>query len=97
MPRPHFRARGYTPEWDKASKAFLAEPGNDRCCRCGAPSQVTDHRKAHKGDPGLFWARWNWQPMCRSCNSRKAASEEGGFGNGAKRRVAVDADGWPSV
>lgn len=42
---------------------------------------MVDHRIAHKGDMALFWNRSNWQPYNRSCNSRKAAALEGGFGN----------------
>ena len=42
---------------------------------------MVDHRIAHKGDRRLFWDRANWQPMNRRCNSRKAARQEGGFGN----------------
>ncbi|WP_216671362.1 hypothetical protein [Mangrovicoccus sp. HB161399] len=42
---------------------------------------MVDHKVAHKGDKRLFWDRSNWQPMNRSCNSRKAIREEGAFGN----------------
>lgn len=80
--RPSARQRGYTRDWETASKAFLALPGNDRCaCGCGRPADMVDHRIAHKGDMRLFWDRSNWRPMNRRCNSRKAAATEGGFGN----------------
>jgi 5-methylcytosine-specific restriction endonuclease McrA len=51
---------------------------------------MVDHRVAHKGDPVLFWSRSNWQPMNRRCNSRKAASREGGFGNPIRREAETE-------
>jgi len=79
--RPSSRQRGYTSAWEKASKAFLALPGNEWCvCGCGQPSDCVDHRIAHKGNSDLFWDQTNWQPMNRRCNSRKAVASEGGFG-----------------
>lgn len=76
--RPSARARGYSPAWDKASKAFLALPGNRTCaCGCGREADVVDHVTAHKGDMRLFWDQSNWQPMARACNSRKAVRHEG--------------------
>lgn len=80
--RPSAAARGYTGSWAKASKAFLALPGNQHCsCGCGRPANVVDHHVAHKGDQRLFWDRSNWRPMNVACNSRKAARSEGAFGN----------------
>ena len=80
--RPGARARGYGAAWEQASKAFLAQPENRYCaCGCGRIADMVDHRIAHKGDRRLFWDRANWQPMNRRCNSRKAARQEGGFGN----------------
>jgi hypothetical protein len=76
------RRRGYDSKWEEASAAFLRQPGHGHCsCGCGRHADMVDHRVAHKGDPVLFWSRSNWQPMNRRCNSRKAASREGGFGN----------------
>lgn len=73
------RERGYDAEWEKASKAFLALPGNERCaCGCGRSADAVDHDKPHKGDEALFWDRNNWRPVNRRCNSRKAAREERG-------------------
>ncbi len=79
--RPTARQRGYTTEWQKAAKTFLAQPGHERCVTCGAPATVVDHRIAHKGDQRLFWDSSNWQPMCRRCNTAKANQREGGFGH----------------
>jgi 5-methylcytosine-specific restriction protein A len=80
--RPSASARGYDSKWARESSAFLALQGNAVCaCGCGQIADMVDHKKAHKGDMRLFWDRSNWQPMKRSCNSRKAAKSEGGFGN----------------
>ncbi len=74
-------SRGYCGSWRKASAAFLALPGNERCaCGCGRVANVVDHHKAHKGDQSLFWDRSNWRAMNVACNSRKAVATEGGFG-----------------
>lgn len=83
--RPTARERGYTAEWERAAKAFLALPGYEFCaCGCGRQADMVDHRIPHKGDMRLFWDRANWQPMARRCNSAKAAREEGGFGNATR-------------
>ena len=80
--RPSARQRGYDARWQRETAEFLALPQNRYCaCGCGRRANMVDHKIAHKGDPVLFWARSNWQPMNRRCNSRKAASREGGFGN----------------
>lgn len=75
-------SRGYTYKWQKASKAFLAEPENAFCaCGCGALSQLVDHIVPHRGDMDLFWDRSNWQGMTTACHNRKTAREDGGYGN----------------
>jgi len=80
--RPTAAQRGYDSKWSRESKAFLALPGNQFCaCGCGRPADMVDHIIAHKGDKKLFWDRKNWAAKNRSCNSRKAARFEGGFGN----------------
>jgi 5-methylcytosine-specific restriction protein A len=74
-------ARGYGGSWRKASAAFLALLGNERCaCGCGRVANMVDHRTAPKGDMDLFWDRSNWQPFNLDCNRRKAIATEGGFG-----------------
>lgn len=79
--RPSARQRGYTRDWEKASKRFLARPENALCaCGCGREADMVDHRIAHKGDQRLFWAETNWQPFNSICNRRKAVREEGAFG-----------------
>lgn len=80
--RPSAAKRGYDGKWQRESKAFLALPGNGICaCGCGRVSNMVDHRVPHKGDMKLFWDRNNWQPYRVECNTRKANSKEGGFGN----------------
>ncbi len=80
--RPTARQRGYDTRWQRETTEFLAQPQNRLCaCGCGRRATMVDHKIAHKGDMWLFWDRRNWQPMNRRCNSRKAASREGGFGN----------------
>lgn len=76
------RKRGYDAEWERESRLFLGRPENRYCCcGCGRRADVVDHRVAHKGNKALFWDRGNWQAMSYGCNSRKAATSEGGFGN----------------
>jgi len=88
--RPSARQRGYDTRWQRESAEFLARPENKRCaCGCGRPATMVDHKVAHKGDLRLFWDRANWQPMNRRCNSRKAASREGGFGNPTRAGMAL--------
>jgi 5-methylcytosine-specific restriction enzyme A len=91
--RPSAAKRLYGRRWRKSSKDWLANP--DRALCVGYPpgfhgersvaAQVVDHIAAHKGDWQLFWDESNWQPLCISCNSRKAATVEGGFGHGYAR------------
>lgn len=80
--RPSARDRGYDARWEREAKAFLALPARRLCaCGCGREADMVDHIIPHKGDQRRFWDRSNWQPMNRRCNSRKAARDEGGFGN----------------
>lgn len=73
--RPTARERGYTAEWEKEAKAFLAEPGNRSCARCGAPSTVVMHIKSIRARPDLRMERTNWRPGCQRCNAIEAAEE----------------------
>jgi 5-methylcytosine-specific restriction protein A len=45
------------------------------------PATEVDHKKAHHGDQGLFWDRYNWQALCKPCHSRKTAEEDHRWGN----------------
>lgn len=75
--------RGYNNRWLKASKAFRTGKVCVMCEKRGVAklAECTDHIIPHKGDEELFWDETNWQPLCIACNTAKAASEEGGFGN----------------
>lgn len=76
-------ARGYTYQWQKASKAFLAEPGNQLCCcpdcLSGAKrikvATVVDHEPPHRGDMVKFWDRSTWRPMAKTCHDAKTQRE----------------------
>lgn len=62
------RERGYTREWDRASKAFKQQ--HPLCAGCEAigrtvPADLVDHVIPHKGDQVLFWDQANWQSSCR--------------------------------
>lgn len=72
--RPSARARGYTAEWTRESKAFLTVYAS--CRRCGRQADLVDHITPHKGDQRLFWDRRNWQPLCTPCHSGAKQSEE---------------------
>lgn len=83
-------ARGYDGAWVKLRDMFLA--GNEMagiephplCCRCGAlgsknnPIEV-DHVIPISERPDLRLDPENLQAMCKSCHSRKTATEDGGF------------------
>lgn len=79
----------YTYQWRKASKDFLRRhPLCIHCERTGriTPATEVDHIKPHGGDQKLFWDKRNWQPLCKSCHSKKTAKEDGGFGNSPGNR-----------
>lgn len=83
--------QGYGSKWRKAKAAYLAV--HRWCVECqrhghATPSTCIDHIVAHKGNRELFWNRRNWRASCISCNSSKAAREEGGFGNARKHQTA---------
>lgn len=79
--RPSSRKRGYSSRWDKASRNFLHF--NPLCAKCDSVGITTaakevDHIKPHKGDMELFWNADNWQPLCKSCHSKKTRRESRG-------------------
>ena len=80
--------RGYGYAWQKARLGFLKS--HPVCAACEKQGRVTaasvvDHITPHKGDQTLFWDHDNWQPLCKSCHSRKTAATDGGFGNPNKQ------------
>ncbi|XZE36532.1 HNH endonuclease signature motif containing protein [Pirellulaceae bacterium SH501] len=71
--------RGYDRQWRNARIGFLRE--NPFCVECAKDdryiaSTVVDHITPHRGDEVLFWARWNWQALCKRCHDRKTARGE---------------------
>lgn len=69
--------RGYDKRWERYSKWFLAQPGNQLCvlrmdAGCAIVAQCVDHIDPPEGakDP-RFWDRGNHQPACIHCNSVK--------------------------
>jgi 5-methylcytosine-specific restriction protein A len=73
--RPNASRRGYGRDWEEAAKAFLSEPGNKRCARCGAPATVVMHIVSIRQRPELRMVRTNWRPGCTRCNAIEAAEE----------------------
>jgi 5-methylcytosine-specific restriction endonuclease McrA len=73
--RPNASRRGYDREWEGAAKAFLAEPGNECCARCGRPAVVVMHRISIRKRPDLRMERANWRPGCHRCNAIEAVHE----------------------
>ena len=79
--------RGYSYKWQRARKSYLAK--HPLCAECERKGLVVvatdlDHITPHKGDKDAFWQRSNWQGLCHSCNSRKTAAEDGGWGNAVR-------------
>lgn len=79
--------RGYGYKWQKARARFLQ--ANPLCVKCQSQGRVkaasdVDHIMPHRGDMTLFWQPSNWQALCHSHHSEKTATEDGGFGNGAR-------------
>ena len=81
------RARGYTAEWDVASRDFLAD--NPLCQYCGAGAwgdaphvaraDLTDHLYPQRQYAGVFWVRDWWVACCTDChNGPKQAAERDG-------------------
>lgn len=90
------RERGYTAEWDRASRDFIAE--NPLCAYCAAgawgdeprdaPSVLTDHLYPQRTHDGVFWVRDWWVSSCADChNGPKQAVEIEGLA--ALDRLAV--------
>ena len=73
--------RGYTVRWQKYSKWFLRQPGNQICKlridgRCTLAAGCVDHIVPPSGpDDPLFWEPENHQASCLICNSIKGHRE----------------------
>lgn len=70
------RARGYTPEWDRASADHRAEHPLCRYCETAAfggeprfePATCTDHLYPQRRYPKVFWVRAYWVSSCDDCH-----------------------------
>ncbi len=90
--RPSARERGYTSQWDKASKAFLREhPLCHYCQLIGLlkPAECVDHKQPHKGDYGMMWDADNWASACLYHNSTKRDTAYDVFVRGLLSSYAV--------
>lgn len=72
--------RGYTGRWNRYSKWFLKQPGNQICKlridgRCTLAAGCVDHIKPVPPDDPLFWEPSNHQASCLVCNSIKGNRE----------------------
>ena len=77
--RPSAHRRGYTRDWQAASKAFLAE--HPTCAHCELVNVTTaaacvDHIQPHRGNEELFWRESNWMALCKRCHDRKTRRGE---------------------
>lgn len=75
--RPNSTSRGYNRDWERAARAFLSLPGNDRC-ECGAPATLVRHIVSIRRCPELRMVRANWKPGCRRCNAHDYIRERQG-------------------
>lgn len=68
----------------KALRLRVLERDGFTCQDCGRMDHDTsrlhaDHKRAHRGDPSLFWDEQNVQCLCERChNGAKQRAERGG-------------------
>ena len=73
------RLTAYGRKWQRMRALYLQT--YPLCVMCQSLGQVVqanvvDHKRAHKGDPGLFWDRANWQALCYSHHNSVKQSED---------------------
>jgi 5-methylcytosine-specific restriction endonuclease McrA len=76
---PTQRAGLYGRKWQDARRVFLAEHPLCRMCeQLGrtTAAEVVDHIEPHRGDETKFWARTNWQPLCKRCHDGAKQEQE---------------------
>ncbi|KAB2780495.1 endonuclease [Brucella anthropi] len=73
--RPNATQRGYDRTWEREAKAFLSQPENQCCARCGSKATVVMHIQSIRLRPDLRMVRSNWRPGCQRCNAIEAAQE----------------------
>ncbi len=77
-------SRGYSSQWQRHAKAFLADyPWCIACVEPASEAVLVDHivPAMQSGDDTgtkdpLFFARWNHQPLCRRHHDRKSRHDE---------------------
>lgn len=91
------RERGYTHDWDKASKRNLIM--YPLCVGCLSVDRtqaatVTDHIIPHKGDMDLFWDGNNWQSCCTDHHNIIKAILENEYADGkiSEEQLKLDSD-----
>lgn len=83
--RPNASERGYNDRWAKARATYLLS--HPDCVKCGAPANVVDHIRPHKGDQTLFWDKGNWQSLCTNHHASAKQIEERRLSAAAEARV----------
>lgn len=82
-----------TARWKRLRIAQLNdEPLCERCrlSETIEPATVVHHRKAHKGDPALFFDIGNLESLCKPHHDREGRLEDLG-----KKVIRFDETGWP--
>lgn len=93
MARPSAGGRGYGAAWRKARVGYLrSHPYCVMCAKQGVRTDATvvDHIKRHGGDQVLFWAKDNWQSLCKTHHDSTKQMQD----HGRLVRL-IGADGWP--
>jgi len=83
--------RGYNSVWRSFRNRFLKE--HPLCAYCMREDRVTtatvvDHIVPHRGDPKLFWAIDNVQPLCKLHHDSTKQREENKQAKDAKEGVS---------
>lgn len=75
-----------TPQWKRGRVEFLSDPAHMFCVMCKEAGRkyvqatIVDHIKPHKGNEKLFYARTNWQGLCKHCHDGlKSLQESHGY------------------
>lgn len=87
--RPAPRAQGYDAQWQRDREKHLKLEPFCRYCPPGTQGVDVDHVVPHRGEIWLLRAAWNLQTLCRSCHSKKTASEGHGVPIGMRYPLGV--------
>ena len=87
-----------SPAWRRVRAIVLRD---QPACQCGQPSTEVDHKISRRERPDLALVRSNLEAKCKTCHSRRTATEHGGFGNtprGGPKSLGLNAESRaPSV